>query len=390
MQSLNQLFTLFEKSRPAEPLFTCAKYGFEWSMDDGVIFYPEGYLSRSRAALLHCVLPAIPLCICDGQPGDNSPRWAENLENAVRKYPRALLVLSGDPEWVARTIPLLAARVPTHMLGRVITHRQLGDFLPYGTKKTRWWDVARKSALPAANKVKTKIAAAYGLFNDPLSKATFLAILRRYLFSSDAIVPYMEPSSQYFSNVYRHLEDEVFIDCGGYVGDTLEQYIKIKQGHSFKEYIIFEPDESNYDLLVKYISSLPETTRQKICSYPYAVGKEYEILNFSGGEGSDAYIDENGHQKITCVAMDEILSDKSPTFIKMDLQGHEAYALYGAKNIIKKFNPVLAISVYHDVHDLWELPLLMQHFYPEYSFFLRAYKHEEEYICYAVPSDRIV
>lgn len=58
--------------------------------------------------------------------------------------------------------------------------------------------------------------------------------------------------------------------------------------------------------------------------------------------------------------MDEILSDKKPTFIKMDLQGHEAYALFGAKKIIETFHPVLAISVYHYVHDLWELPLMMK------------------------------
>lgn len=30
MQNLNLLFTTFEKSRPAESLFTSAKYGFEW------------------------------------------------------------------------------------------------------------------------------------------------------------------------------------------------------------------------------------------------------------------------------------------------------------------------------------------------------------------------
>lgn len=390
MQNLNLLFTTFEKTRPAESLFTSAKYGFEWSMDDGVIFYPEGYLSRSRAELLHCVLPTIPLCICDDRQSDNSLRWTENLENAVRKWPRALLVLSGDPEWVARTIPHLADRVPAEMLGRVITHRQLGDFLPYGAKKTRWWDVARKSALPANDKVKAKIAAAYALFDDSLSKATFLAILRRYLFSSDSIVPYMEPSSQYFADEYRHLEQEVFIDCGGYTGDTLEQYIKIKQDQPFKEYIMFEPDKNNYDLLVKYISSLPEDTRQKILAYPYAVGKENEILNFSGGEGANSYIGPDGQQEIKCVVMDEILSDKKPTFIKMDLQGHEAYALFGAKKIIETFHPVLAISVYHYVHDLWELPLMMKHFYSGYSFFLRAYKHEEEYICYAVPNDRIM
>ena len=244
--------------------------------------------------------------------------------------------------------------------------------------------------MPADNKAKTKIATAYALFKDSLSKATFLAILRRYLFSSDAIVPYMEPSCQYFSNVYRHLEKEVFIDCGGYVGDTLEQYIKIKYGQQFKQYVIFEPDKSNYQLLTKYVSSLPEPIKEKICLYPYAVGKENEVLNFSGGEGSNSYIDSDGHQQIKCVAMDEILSEKKPTFIKMDLQGYEAYALYGAKNIIEMFSPVLAISVYHYVHDLWELPLLMKHFNSEYSFFLRAYKHEEEYICYAVPNDRIM
>lgn len=388
MHNLNLIFTLFEKTRPAESLFTSAKYGFEWSMDDGVIFYPEGYLSQSRAELLHCVLPDIPLCICDGR--EEFPRWTEKLENAVRKWPRALLVLSGDSEWVARTIPRLADRVPAEMLSRVITHRQLGDFLPYGTKKTRWWDVARKSALPANDKVKAKVAAAYALFADSLSKATFLAILRRYLFSSDSIVPYMEPSSQYFAEEYRHLEQEVFIDCGGYTGDTLEQYLKIKQEQSFKEYIIFEPDKNNYDLLIKYISSLPENTRQKILAYPYAVGKENEILKFSDGEGSNSYIDPDGHQEIKCVAMDEILSDKKPTFIKMDLQGHEAYALYGAKKIIETFQPVLALSVYHYVHDLWELPLMMKHFYSQYSFFLRAYRHEEEYICYAIPHNRII
>lgn len=71
-------------------------------------FYPEG--ARPRAELLHCVL-AMPPCICSGELGDSSPRGTENLEKAVRKWPRALLVLSGEPEWVARTIPLLAHRV---------------------------------------------------------------------------------------------------------------------------------------------------------------------------------------------------------------------------------------------------------------------------------------
>ncbi len=387
MYNLDQLFRLFEKTRPAESLFSISKYGFEWAMEDGVIFYPEGYMSKSRAELLHCILPDIPICICGDFKSNNQK--SEHLESAISKYPHALLVLSGDSEWVARTIPLLAKKIPTEMLGRVITHRQLGDFLPYGTKKTRYWDVARKSILPVGDKVKGKIAAAYSLFDDSLSQATFLAILRRYLFSSDSIVPYMDPSSQYFADEYIHLENEVFIDCGGYTGDTLEQYLKIKNESQFDEYIIFEPDKINFNILTNYVSSLPLYVNKKITVYPYAVGKENEILKFSGGEGSNSYISPDGQEEIKCVVMDEILFEKKPTFIKMDLQGHEAYALYGAKNIIEKFHPVLAISVYHYVHDLWELPLMMKHMYQGYSFFLRAYKHEEEYICYAIPDDRL-
>lgn len=249
--------------------------------------------------------------------------------------------------------------------------------------------MARKSALPAHARVRSKIKEAYTLFEDSLSKITFLSILKRYLFSSDAIIPYLEPSTQYFSDVYQHLNNEVFIDCGGFIGDTLEEYLKIKRDADFDKYIIFEPDGNNFEKCQKYVSSLPEKIKKNILLYPYAVGKENENLNFTGGEGSNSYIDPNGNEEIKCVVMDEILSDKYPTFIKMDLQGHEAYALFGAKNIISLYHPVLAISVYHYVHDLWELPLMMKHFYSGYIFFLRAYKHEEEYICYAVPQNRL-
>lgn len=397
MEQINYLYAQYEKSRPCASLFTSAKYGFEWSVDDGVIFYPSGYLSRSRAALLRCVIPSVPVCICDEEREEEEEEEnvimpelpTESLKNAVAKLPRALLVLAGDSEWVARTIPHLANRVPVDMLGRCITHRQLGDFLPYGDRKTRWWDVARKSSLPGNPKVKDKVIAAYQLFNEPLSKALFLAILRRYLFSSDAIIPYMEPNLQYFANVYIFLENEVFIDCGGFIGDTLEQYLRIKDRDTFEEYIIFEPDAKNYSILQNYIGSLGQDIRKKVTSYQCAVGQEKETLKFSGGEGSNSYIGPEGGEEVSCVTLDEALKDKMPTFLKMDLQGHEAFALYGAKNLIAEYHPVLAISVYHYVHDLWELPLLMQRFYPDYHYFLRAYRHEEEYICYAVPKERL-
>ena len=165
--------------------------------------------------------------------------------------------------------------------------------------------------------------------------------------------------------------------------------MRIKDRNTFDEYIIFEPDAKNYSILQNYIGSLGQDIRKKVTSYQCAVGQEKETLRFSGGEDSNSYIDPEGGEEVSCVTLDEALKDKMPTFLKMDLQGHEAFALYGAKNLIAQYHPVLAISVYHYVHDLWELPLLMQRFYPDYQYFLRAYRHEEEYICYAVPKERL-
>lgn len=378
MNDFLKLYEQYDNTRQAAGSFTAAKYGFEWRHEDGLIFYPPGYLAASRSELLAQMKLAIPTLICD----------EEGLAKAAESLPRALLVLCGDCAWAEKTIPMLAAMAPFSLLSRAITHRQLGDFLPYGDKATRWWDVVRKSALPAAPKVRPKVAAAYDLFGDTISKTTFLAILRRYLLSSDAMIPYLEPEEQYFTPLYRHLENEVFIDCGGFTGDTLEQYLKLKNGEDFKEYILFEPDTDNFIKLQRFIETLPQ--KEKVAAHQLGVSSENRTLSFSGGEGSNSYIGQDGGDEISCVAMDEFLASKGPTFIKMDLQGHEAFALYGAKRIIHNLSPVLAISVYHFVQDLWELPLLMRKFNPGYRFYLRAYRPEEEYICYAVPDSRQV
>lgn len=386
MDALENLYAQYEATRPISPLFTAAKYGFEWSLQDGCIFYPDNYLARSRRELLARIDPDIPAIICAESPD------GRELGDAAARLPRALLVLCGAREWAEAQIPVIAQHLPEELLARSIIHRQLGDFLPYGDKRTRWFDVIRKSALPAAPKVRPKVARAFGLFQENLSRATFLAILRRYLLSADALIPCREMAEQYFSPLYRHLPDEVFVDCGGFIGDTLEQYLKVKPGHEFAEYVIFEPDGENFSRLGQFVGSLPPEVRGRVRPHQLGVSREKESFKMVAGEGSNSYIGDDGDTEINCVAMDEFFAGegRKPTFIKMDLQGHEAFALLGAREIIARHAPVLAISVYHFVQDLWELPLLMQSLNPGYTFFLRAYRPEEEYICYAVPAGRLL
>jgi FkbM family methyltransferase len=48
-------------------------------------------------------------------------------------------------------------------------------------------------------------------------------------------------------------EDEVFVDCGAYVGDTLADFLHASNGR-YKKYFALEPDISNASALESYIT----------------------------------------------------------------------------------------------------------------------------------------
>ena len=77
----------------------------------------------------------------------------------------------------------------------------------------------------------------------------------------------------------------------------------------------------------------------------------------------------------------------------MDIEGAEVGVLKGAKEIIKKYRPVLAICAYHKPSDLIDIPLLITSTVPDYHIFLRKYIGQEpntlnEFLYYAVPEER--
>lgn len=106
MHNLDQLFVNYDKSRPVEPLFTCAKYGFEWLMDDGIIFYPEGYLSRSRAELLHCIYPEIPFRVCDDSLCDNALPGQTHWKTLCVTCPKPCLSFRENPSGLREPCPI--------------------------------------------------------------------------------------------------------------------------------------------------------------------------------------------------------------------------------------------------------------------------------------------
>lgn len=89
----------------------------------------------------------------------------------------------------------------------------------------------------------------------------------------------------------------------------------------------------------------------------------------------------------TCVAVDALdqLLDDNVTFIKMDIEGAEYKAIKGAETIIRNYHPKLAISIYHNAEDIWELPRLIMTICPDYKLYLRHYSiAQAETVLYAV------
>ena len=84
------------------------------------------------------------------------------------------------------------------------------------------------------------------------------------------------------------------------------------------------------------------------------------------------------------VSLDSCITDKV-TFIKMDIEGAELNALKGSREIIKKYKPRLAVSVYHKKEDLIEIPLYIKELVPEYKLYIRHYSNAAiETVLYAV------
>lgn len=92
--------------------------------------------------------------------------------------------------------------------------------------------------------------------------------------------------------------------------------------------------------------------------------------------------EEMEYEKV--VPLDTLLASNKVTFIKMDIEGAEQNALEGAKQIIQKQTPKLAICIYHSLEDLWEVPLQIKRMVPEYKIGVRHHAaNMGDTVCYA-------
>ena len=226
-----------------------------------------------------------------------------------------------------------------------------------------------------------KFSTVYGFLADEDSKQIFLERINYCLsMNTRFLTPLKSKSPQYFEPGIISLSDEeIFIDAGAYIGDTVEEFLRQTKGE-YKKIYSFEPEESKHMEFLQNISDFKE-----IELIPYGLWSKNTSLRFQSENSVSSTISQNGDSQIQVTTIDETLKGGPATFIKMDIEGAELEALYGAEQTIKKYKPKLAVCVYHKPLDIVEIPIYLKRIVPNYKLFLRHYSEGPyETVLYAV------
>lgn len=152
---------------------------------------------------------------------------------------------------------------------------------------------------------------------------------------------------QYFEDFLDLGNDEVFVDCGGFTGDTTLKFIE--HYPNYKKIIMFEPSKEN---IAKAKQALKD--KQNIVFVEKGVSDKNEVLKFNSSAGVNCNITPDGPDEIEVVKIDDVINEPY-TFIKMDLEGWEMNALNGAKESLAKYKPKCAICLYHNASDFYNV-----------------------------------
>jgi FkbM family methyltransferase len=236
-----------------------------------------------------------------------------------------------------------------------------------------------------------RIREGLSLWADEASRREYVAQVRYRLSFDDRVPPCLPPAETYFpDDLIVPADDEVFVDCGAYDGDSVRDFLR-RRGNKFSRIIALEPDPQNIARLKASIASLADNLREKVEVVAVAAGSRHGTVHFDATGTVGSAVGEGGTLEVSTAPLDDVLREYHPSYIKMDIEGAEPDALAGAREVILRDLPVLAVCLYHRQEDLWQIPLQIRQITDRYHFFLRRYSDDcWEQVCYAIPRNRLV
>lgn len=191
---------------------------------------------------------------------------------------------------------------------------------------------------------------------------------------------------QYFLEGGKYLGTQnVMVDCGAYIGDTLDDLLNTIKYDNFDSYECYEMDLDTCNRLRMTVSEMDEAIKKKINIFNVGVGeKNTEVSYCRSNIGESSLVPLNGNTVARVIRLDEQCEKKQITFIKMDIEGSEQSALKGCRETIKRCKPMCAICIYHSIADFWRIPQLLKSYVPDYHMIIRHHSNNwEDSVCYA-------
>jgi FkbM family methyltransferase len=231
---------------------------------------------------------------------------------------------------------------------------------------------------------------------DDRSVETFNAVLLAMLTGSvESCRAVMEKDMYFALPEFSGTFNDIYVDAGAFVGDSVERFIWENLG-TFKHIYAFEPGHRQFKALQTRVARLfEEWALDDDCVSLVKAGLSDEEgkMAFSFLQDSplrhgliapgSEYPDNDGNASdVHC--LDSFLDGKEITFLKADVEGMEMELLRGAERTIRRFKPKLAICAYHYPSHLFEIAEYIRSLAPEYVFYLRQHAPiMGDYVLYA-------
>lgn len=228
-----------------------------------------------------------------------------------------------------------------------------------------------------------KIEWLYDHLEDNLSKISLNALIVSWLTFSmqDALKISMYSTQHVVANtdIFPFYKDEVFVDCGSYIGDTVAEFIN-EFNRSYKKIYTYDISAPTVELMKKNLKGL-----NNIVYNVKGVSDKQGELNLEGVDApfhGNRLVKGNGINKIPIVKLDDDIQE-AITFLKIDVEGLDKEALYGAKEQIEKYHPKMHVDTYHKLVDFFEVPLLIYSIDHTYKFYFRITNSIEKQMMFA-------
>ncbi len=178
-----------------------------------------------------------------------------------------------------------------------------------------------------------------------------------------------------------------YVDLGAYNGDTVKRLVSLAP--RLARVLALEPDRRNFRKLSEYADSLSDVS---VTPLPIAAWDRPDTLLMDASGNRNANLSDSGRKNVSTAAdaLDNVIGDMAPDYIKYDVEGSEYRALLGSRSTIAQHRPRLLISLYHRSEDLFLLPELLTELAPDYRFYLRKLRYIPAWDLnlYAIPKEK--